>query len=204
LSQSGERPLRYPGNPAGLVKAKRRIPLVDMRGPRIDEGHVLTGLHHMSAGVSAEEVGAAKTTIDRTEQRLGLKPQRLAADSAYGSASTLGWIVIAKEPLFSLFWNSPANRRVQTSNQDGTYGGRSYKQRTARPKPHQPSRAARSSVLGRQIRCIERAALRSGKKCRAFCCCRGERTQKIGLAPVTGFNPLLPPASLPARLGSCS
>ena len=27
------------------------------------------------------EVGAAKTMIDRTEQRLGLKPQRLAADS---------------------------------------------------------------------------------------------------------------------------
>src|SRR5881227_1763130 len=39
------------------------------------------------------EVGAAKTMIDRTEQRLGLKPQRLAADSAYGSAPTLNWIV---------------------------------------------------------------------------------------------------------------
>jgi hypothetical protein len=35
------------------------------------------------------EVGAAKTMIDRTELRLGLKPQRLAADSAYGSAPML-------------------------------------------------------------------------------------------------------------------
>src|SRR5207247_3628052 len=39
------------------------------------------------------EVGAAKTMIDRTEQRLGLKPQRLAADSAYGPAPTLHWSV---------------------------------------------------------------------------------------------------------------
>ena len=35
------------------------------------------------------EVGTAKTMIDRTEERFGLKPKRLAADSAYGSAPTL-------------------------------------------------------------------------------------------------------------------
>src|SRR6516225_4563568 len=45
------------------------------------------------------EVDAAKTMIDRTEQRLGLKPQRLAADSAYGSAPTLNWIVNDGETL---------------------------------------------------------------------------------------------------------
>jgi transposase len=39
------------------------------------------------------EVGAAKTMIERTEQRFGLKPQRLAADTAYGSAAMLDWIV---------------------------------------------------------------------------------------------------------------
>src|SRR3984893_18850628 len=43
------------------------------------------------------EVGAAKTMIDRTEERLGLKPQRLAADTAYGSAPTLNWIVNEKK-----------------------------------------------------------------------------------------------------------
>src|SRR5262250_18740 len=35
------------------------------------------------------EVGAAKTMIKRTTDRFGLKPERLAADSAYGSASSL-------------------------------------------------------------------------------------------------------------------
>ena len=34
------------------------------------------------------EVGAAKTMIERTEERFGFKPERLAADTAYGSART--------------------------------------------------------------------------------------------------------------------
>jgi len=39
------------------------------------------------------EVGAARTMIERTEDRLGLCPERPAADSAYGSAEMLGWLV---------------------------------------------------------------------------------------------------------------
>src|SRR5215469_12964688 len=42
-----------------------------------------------SRAIRQAEVGAAKTMIDRTEERFGLKPKRLAADSAYGSAPTL-------------------------------------------------------------------------------------------------------------------
>ena len=39
------------------------------------------------------EVGAAKTMIDRTEERFDIKPERLAADTAYGSARNLNWLV---------------------------------------------------------------------------------------------------------------
>jgi hypothetical protein len=39
------------------------------------------------------EVGAARTMIERTEERLELRPERIAADSAYGSAEMLGWLV---------------------------------------------------------------------------------------------------------------
>ena len=39
------------------------------------------------------EVRAARTMIERTEDCLGLCPERLAADSAYGSAGMLGWLV---------------------------------------------------------------------------------------------------------------
>jgi transposase len=43
------------------------------------------------------EVGAAKTMIERTEERFGLKPERLAADTAYGSAANLNWLVSEKQ-----------------------------------------------------------------------------------------------------------
>jgi IS5 family transposase len=42
------------------------------------------------------EAGATKTMIERTEERFGLKPQRLAGDTAYGSAEILNWIVAEK------------------------------------------------------------------------------------------------------------
>ncbi len=46
-----------------------------------------------SRAIRQAEVGAAKTMIDRTEERLGLKPERLAADTAYGAAPMLNWLV---------------------------------------------------------------------------------------------------------------
>jgi transposase len=49
-----------------------------------------------SRAIRQAEVGAAKTMIERTETRFGLKPERLAADTAYGSAATLDWIVNEK------------------------------------------------------------------------------------------------------------
>jgi transposase len=42
-----------------------------------------------------DEVAAARTMIERTERRMGLKPQRLAADTAYGTGKFLGWLVYA-------------------------------------------------------------------------------------------------------------
>src|SRR5499426_1816632 len=50
-----------------------------------------------SRAIRQAEVGAAKTMIERTEERFGLKPERLAADTAYGSAATLNWIVNDKK-----------------------------------------------------------------------------------------------------------
>jgi IS5 family transposase len=50
-----------------------------------------------SRAIRQAEVGAAKTMIERTEERFGLKPERLAADTAYGSAAMLNWIVSEKK-----------------------------------------------------------------------------------------------------------
>jgi transposase len=50
-----------------------------------------------SRAIRQAEVGAAKVMIDRTAARFGLKPGRLAADTAYGSAATLNWLVNKKK-----------------------------------------------------------------------------------------------------------
>jgi transposase len=39
------------------------------------------------------EVAATKTMLERTLNRFGLKPQRLAADAAYGSGLMIGWLM---------------------------------------------------------------------------------------------------------------
>jgi len=49
-----------------------------------------------SRAIRQAEVGAARTMIERTQQRFGLKPKLLAADTAYGSAPMLDWLVEEK------------------------------------------------------------------------------------------------------------
>src|SRR5499433_3158341 len=50
-----------------------------------------------SRAIRQAEVGAARTMIERTEERFGLKAERLAADSAYGAAPMLNWLVEEKQ-----------------------------------------------------------------------------------------------------------
>jgi Transposase DDE domain len=40
-----------------------------------------------------DEVAATKVMVKRTEERLGLKPSRLAADTAYGTGRFLDWLI---------------------------------------------------------------------------------------------------------------
>ena len=50
-----------------------------------------------SRAIRQAEVGAARTMIERTEERFGIKPDRLAADTAYGSGANLNWLVNDKK-----------------------------------------------------------------------------------------------------------
>ena len=49
-----------------------------------------------SRAIRQAEVGAARTMIERTETCFGIKPKWLAADTAYGSAPNLDWLVNEK------------------------------------------------------------------------------------------------------------
>ena len=49
-----------------------------------------------SRAIRQAEVGASRAMIERTETCFGIKPQWLAADTAYGSATNLDWLVNRK------------------------------------------------------------------------------------------------------------
>src|SRR6202047_2850752 len=68
-----------------------------------------------SRSIRQAEVGAAKTMIERTEERFGLKPERLVGDTAYGAAPMLNWLVEEKgiAPHIPLF--------AKTKGEDGTF-----------------------------------------------------------------------------------
>ncbi|TCU30558.1 DDE family transposase [Rhizobium azibense] len=59
----------------------------------IDTDHGVILDVEATLAIRQAEVGASRTMIDRTENRFGLKPDYLAADSAYGSADNLAWLV---------------------------------------------------------------------------------------------------------------
>ncbi len=50
-----------------------------------------------SRAIRQAEVGASKTMIERTEERFDIKPEWLAADTAYGSGANLNWLVKDKK-----------------------------------------------------------------------------------------------------------
>ena len=59
----------------------------------IDLEHAIIVDVEASTAIRQAEVTATKTMIDRVNHRFGLYPERLAADSAYGSAEMLNWLV---------------------------------------------------------------------------------------------------------------
>ena len=59
----------------------------------IDLDHAVIVDVEASTAVRQAEVTAAKTMIERIEDRFDLSPRRLAGDTAYGSAEMLAWLV---------------------------------------------------------------------------------------------------------------
>jgi hypothetical protein len=81
----------------------------------IDLEHAVIVDVEASRAIRQAEVGAARTMIERTQDRFDLWPARLAADSAYGSADNLAWLVHERgiEPHIPVFDKS--------ERQDGTF-----------------------------------------------------------------------------------
>lgn len=73
-----------------------------------------------STAVRQAEVATAKTMLDRVEDRFGLYPERLIADTGYGSAEMLGWLVYERgiEPHIPVFDKS--------KRKDGTFSREAF------------------------------------------------------------------------------
>ena len=81
----------------------------------IDLKHAVIVDVEATTAIRQAEVTAQQRMIDRTQERFGLWPERLAADAAYGSAENLAWLVHEQgiEPHIPVFDKSQRT--------DGTY-----------------------------------------------------------------------------------
>ena len=65
----------------------------------IDTDHGIIMDVEATRSVRQAEVGSARTMLDRTERRFGLRPDWLAADTAYGSEENLVWLTLKRQIL---------------------------------------------------------------------------------------------------------
>jgi len=81
----------------------------------IDLKHAVIMDVEATTAVRQAEVTAQRVMLDRTQERFGIWPERLAADAGYGDAANLAWLVHAKgiEPHIPVFDKS--------ARSDGTF-----------------------------------------------------------------------------------
>src|SRR5262245_21620711 len=91
---SGQRSWRHQIH-AQLGPAKPTSGSSSATGSTIDTENAIIVDVEATPARTYDEVAATKTMIMRTTERLGLKPARLAADTAYGTGKLLGWLVEA-------------------------------------------------------------------------------------------------------------
>lgn len=80
------------------------------------------------------EVGAARTMIERTEQRFAIKPELLAGDTAYGSGANLDWLVNEAK----ITPHIPVNDK--SKREDGTFSREDLRLRQRAQRLHLPGR----------------------------------------------------------------
>src|ERR1700733_8514895 len=78
---------------AWTAKANKRVQFGYGLNYLIDIEHAVIVDVEATPARTYDEVAATKMMIERTEQTLGLKPDRLAADTAYGTGKLLAWLL---------------------------------------------------------------------------------------------------------------
>ena len=77
---------------AWTAKANKRVQFGYGLNYLIDNEHAIIVDVEPTPARTFDEVRATAIMLDRTKARLGIKPKRLAADTAYGTGKFLGWL----------------------------------------------------------------------------------------------------------------
>jgi hypothetical protein len=75
------------------AKANKRVQFGYGLNYLIDNEHAIIVDVEPTPARTFDEVRATSTMLERTRERFGIVPQRLAADTAYGTGKFLGWLV---------------------------------------------------------------------------------------------------------------
>lgn len=78
---------------AWTAKANKRVQFGYGLNYMIDVKHAVIIDVEATPARTYDEVAATRTMVDRTQARLGLKPERLMADTAYGTGKLLAWLL---------------------------------------------------------------------------------------------------------------
>jgi transposase len=94
---------------AWTAKANKRVQFGYGLNYLIDIKNVLIIDVEATPARTYDEVAATQTMLDRAQERFGLKPKRLTADTAYGTGKFLGWLVNMKKivPHIPVWDNAP-------------------------------------------------------------------------------------------------
>ena len=78
---------------AWTAKANKRVQFGYGLNYLIDNEHAIIVDVEATPSRTYDEVAATKTMLRRTDERFGLRPRRLAADTAYGTGRMLDWLI---------------------------------------------------------------------------------------------------------------
>jgi transposase len=122
-----------------------------------------------------DEVDAARTMIDRVEDRFGVKPAHLIGDTAYGSSEMLGWMVEEKqiEPHVPV-WDKSERTDGTFSRSDFTWNEEEKEYRCPADKPLRADRRKSSpqATITKDDTILYRATSHDCKACplKSRCC----------------------------------
>ncbi|MDH5750419.1 MAG: transposase [Rhodospirillales bacterium] len=106
---------------AWTAKANKRVQFGYGLNYLIDNKHAVIVDAEATPARTYDEVVATKTMIDRTNKRFGLKPRRLAADTAYGTGKSLAWLMEQGIEPHIPVWDRSKRKDGTFSRADFTY-----------------------------------------------------------------------------------